>query len=235
VDDFAGGLSPRISPVSVSSRGHVVVGQGLDEVGRAAVGVWQLGVGGDASGAWIAGMAETCADPAAARRLLTCVEQRVVVAADPSTAVRTLDRIAAAAGLRLPADWWSTVMLDLPAMLEIVAEQRHRFEAAIEKLRRVKPNISALSWPSDLPDPLPSTFAGLRAAAGLVAPAGAAAVVREVLVVSRLVRWTAELWSQTEQAKRRREVLGEEFGEPEPLPGPWRLLLAEADRRVLPL
>lgn len=60
-------------------------------------------------------------------------------------------------------------------------------------------------------------------------------MVAEALRLARLLPWLVTLWTQTEQAKNRREYLREKHGDPGDLPPGWMAAVQTASATRLPL
>jgi Family of unknown function (DUF6218) len=215
--------------------GATVVVIGEDADGVPALALWHVNLQGVATGAWIVPQEQAFGDRAVACRLLSCVTQRAVTGLDQMVAESVLVRLATVAGIQIAGNWWEPLSFSLVAVFRQVLQRRAAYEKSVGGRRAVNKSIVALEWQRDLAiDDLPVDIEALRVVSRLAMPAGAP-VVRDVLLVCRLLGWLVELWSETEQAKNRRSYLQDEHGAPEALPPAWLTALSAAGSARLPL
>lgn len=227
------GLGGLPGPVTVLGTAVVVTGDGAD--GAPELALWQVDTEGVATGAWILAQEEAFGHTVAARRLLSCITGRAVTGRDLSVVEAVLVRLAAVAGLRIDASWWPPLSFSPIDAFQEVLERRAAYENSILAKRATSKNVVPLEWRRDFSrDDRPVDVDGLRSISNLAVPVGAP-VASNALVMSRLLRWIVELWSETEQAKNRRTYLQEEHGPPEDLPPSWLNALRTAQSMWLPL
>jgi Family of unknown function (DUF6218) len=240
VTDVAPEAAPFVSDYVPGTVGHAVLAVGRDHGGAEAVAVWQVSPTGQPTGAWIvptgtddAGVAEeTSGDgPAAkARRLLHIVERRSLVGWSHDDTGYALECLAGVADTAAPPDWAETAVY-LPAALAEIVEYRQRYAAAVTEHQQVsKSKVAPLSWPHDVPTDV-SSPAELAELAGLTVGTISSEVAGRVLLMSRLLAWTAGRWHETEQVRLRRRYLVERYGPASVLPPRWLGRLRAANGR----
>jgi len=228
-------MSNRQFPGFFAALGCAVVAIGDDAGGVPALALWLIDPEGVATGAWVVPQEQAFGDRAVARRLLSCVTARAVTGLDPAVVESVLVRLTATAGTHIAGSWWASLSFSPVAAFRQILQRRAAYEKSVDDRRAINKNIVALEWHHDFAvDDPPADPEALRVASGLAMPAGAP-VVRDVLLLSRLLSWLVELWSETEQAKSRRSYLQDEHGAPEDLPPAWSGAMSAAASARLPL
>jgi hypothetical protein len=236
VADIAGVDDPDIEALTagLSFLGSAVIALGVGDDGVEVLALWQVSPEGVASGAWVVRQAEAFGDEQVARKLLTCLDGRAVTGIEKQTVGRALARLSKTARLEVRDEWWSARSYSPVEVFAEVVARRTAYQKTIEARQQTTKNVAPLEWPRDFPpEELPANFEGLRELSTIAIAVGAPAV-SEVLTVSRVLRWLAEMWVQTEQAKNRRPYLRHSHGDPEPLPPGWLAPMQTAISERLP-
>jgi hypothetical protein len=216
VEELAGVAVAQVGDAT----GHVVIVEGPDDTGAAAVGVWHVSATGTPTGAWITPVS-TLADGAAAAGLLRrLTASRALFGWEAATARAALDRFAGPAGHPLPA-------VLLPEVLQEIAQHRHAYAEEVEAQRsRSRSKVEPLAWQQDIP--AVGSWQELVTAARLRQPVAASPVAAQALHLARAAAWAAGLWHDTETVRSRRRYLVERFGPATVLPPAWLARLREA-------
>lgn len=205
----------------LAALGSVVlaVGPGPDQVDVLAL--WQVSPEGIATGAWVAPESEAFGQPELAKQFLACANRRAVTGRDRDSATDIMARLSEAAGIELSQGLLDCAGFSLIEAFADVLKCRREYELSVDERRGRNKQIVPLDWQRDLSkEPNPVDVDDLRKMSRLAVPPGAPAV-SEALLVSRLLRWLVELWSETEQTKNRRRYVGDAFGFPTALPPRW--------------
>lgn len=219
-EDLSGLALDRVEGVT----GHVILVEGPDENGSAAVGLWHVSTTGQPVGAWVRRTADLRNDPTTADELLRLTSHRAVFGWDTTTSDRLLTSLAAWAGWAEPP---RPVPVLLGEVLAEIAEHRRAHAAAVAEHQAVsKSKPASLKWPHEVPSV--GSWSEFVAATRLPRPQARSEVAAEALHLVRGLAWAVELWHETETARVRRSYLVDRFGPAAELPPRWLARLREA-------
>lgn len=215
--------------------GSAVVALGAVGTSGEWLAVWQVTPTGIPIGAWVRPMDEVTGTVAAARQVVALLERRALTAAEDSTVDMVLERVSQAA--QLPDKrWWQDQSFRPAEVVQEIARRRQDVEQAVDEAgRRRGKAYTQVEWARDLPAELPVDVEAIRMWAGIAPAEGAGPVSAEALTLSRVLRWLARSWAQTEQPKNRRRYLAEALGPPEALPPSWLAAVTAGANTRLPL
>ncbi|HCT75228.1 MAG TPA: hypothetical protein DGG94_01200 [Micromonosporaceae bacterium] len=205
--------------------GHVIVAFGPDESGEPSVALWSTSPLGHPTGAWVYGVATALAEGAVASEVLGLTRHRALIAWDLDAAIDFLSRLEDTAGV--PATAWKARAVLLPESFDEMRRYRIQLIGAVgEHAATSKSKIAPLAWKREIPISI-NTMNDLMAACGVPEPISESAVVSAALRLAAVIRWSAELWQETEEGRLRRRYL-DLFGPAAPLPPTWLAALKTA-------
>lgn len=221
VEQLLSRQAPSVDASLLAALGSVVLAVGPGPDGVEVLALWQVSLDGTATGAWVAPESEAFGQPELANQFLVCANRRAITGRDRDSATGIMARLSKSAGVELPHGFLDCASFSLTETFTDVLDRRREYELLVEKQRWRNKQIVPLDWQRDLSEePDPADLDDLRKMSRLGLPLGAPAV-SEALLVSRLLRWLVELWSETEQTKNRRRYVGDAFGPPTALPPRW--------------
>lgn len=178
--------------------------------------VWLVDLAGEPCGAWV----WPALDSATARRVLSLVDRRALIAIDAANTLESVRAITAAGKLQLADETLSSRMCSIPELLAETGQARSDIEEAVKQEARAgKKKLAPMQWDRPVPTEPTSDLTALMTQSGIATVEDPR--VAGPLDVARLTRWAIRLWTDTEGKRARRSYLRQRFGLAQPLPAVW--------------